>query len=280
MDEHWQSLSLSLSLFDQSDCFSHLEEMRTSVVSVCLNLTRLGALDNGAVLDNALLFGNNAVLLDNDSILRGNRHSESVRNHCHSPPSINPQDVDLALPSLPAYQVFAMAGESYTRTTNPTPFYPELNPYTGGKPQPCPPGVAYPQVPQEQGYYLMSSAAPPLPQYPPRAAAPPYPPQTAAPSQAQYPPGTAAATYHQGSVVENSHHENLPRQQPQAQYVQQQPMAQPAMTIKGSGGNRNLKNLPVGPNGREWSNGLCRCCDQPSTCQCGSLILFFVAVSH
>ncbi|TEB31044.1 PLAC8-domain-containing protein [Coprinellus micaceus] len=33
-----------------------------------------------------------------------------------------------------------------------------------------------------------------------------------------------------------------------------------------SGGNRNAKNLPVTAEGREWSNGLCSCCDEPGTC--------------
>lgn len=32
------------------------------------------------------------------------------------------------------------------------------------------------------------------------------------------------------------------------------------------GGNRNSKNLPVTAEGREWSNGLCSCCDEPGTC--------------
>ena len=29
------------------------------------------------------------------------------------------------------------------------------------------------------------------------------------------------------------------------------------------GGNRNAKNLTIGPEGREWSNGLCSCFDTP-----------------
>lgn len=44
----------------------------------------------------------------------------------------------------------------------------------------------------------------------------------------------------------------------------------PAMTI-GGGGNRNAKNLPMGPEGREWSNGLCDCCNEPGTCQSNSV---------
>ncbi|KIM38033.1 hypothetical protein M413DRAFT_448072 [Hebeloma cylindrosporum] len=43
----------------------------------------------------------------------------------------------------------------------------------------------------------------------------------------------------------------------------QQPGAQPAMV---AAGNRNVKNLPVGADGREWSNGLCGCCDDAGTC--------------
>ncbi|KAF8157207.1 PLAC8 family-domain-containing protein [Crassisporium funariophilum] len=31
-------------------------------------------------------------------------------------------------------------------------------------------------------------------------------------------------------------------------------------------GNRNVKNLPVGGDGREWSNGLCGCCGDFGTC--------------
>ncbi|EAU82184.2 hypothetical protein CC1G_11374 [Coprinopsis cinerea okayama7 len=42
---------------------------------------------------------------------------------------------------------------------------------------------------------------------------------------------------------------------------------QPQMVVQqGGGGNRNVKNLPLGPDGREWSNGLCSCCDEPGTC--------------
>ncbi|KAF8891484.1 PLAC8 family-domain-containing protein [Gymnopilus junonius] len=32
------------------------------------------------------------------------------------------------------------------------------------------------------------------------------------------------------------------------------------------GGNRNAKNLPVSPDGREWSEGLCGCCGDAGTC--------------
>lgn len=46
------------------------------------------------------------------------------------------------------------------------------------------------------------------------------------------------------------------------------PQAQPQMIVaQGGGGNRNAKNLPMGPEGREWSNGLCSCCDTPGTCE-------------
>ncbi|KAH6908820.1 PLAC8 family-domain-containing protein [Coprinopsis sp. MPI-PUGE-AT-0042] len=37
------------------------------------------------------------------------------------------------------------------------------------------------------------------------------------------------------------------------------------MIVVPGGGNRNAKNLPMGPDGREWSNGLCSCCDTPGT---------------
>ncbi|EKM76902.1 hypothetical protein AGABI1DRAFT_44341 [Agaricus bisporus var. burnettii JB137-S8] len=33
-----------------------------------------------------------------------------------------------------------------------------------------------------------------------------------------------------------------------------------------AGGNRNAKNQPMGPDGREWSNGICDCCNEPGTC--------------
>ncbi|KAG2003028.1 hypothetical protein CC2G_003661 [Coprinopsis cinerea AmutBmut pab1-1] len=44
--------------------------------------------------------------------------------------------------------------------------------------------------------------------------------------------------------------------------------AQPQMVVQqgGAGGNRNARNLPVGPDGREWSNGLFSCCNKPGTC--------------
>ncbi|KAJ3565399.1 hypothetical protein NP233_g7661 [Leucocoprinus birnbaumii] len=45
----------------------------------------------------------------------------------------------------------------------------------------------------------------------------------------------------------------------------QQPQATPGMMI-GGGGNRNAKNLPMDADGRDWSNGLCDCCDAPGTC--------------
>lgn len=50
----------------------------------------------------------------------------------------------------------------------------------------------------------------------------------------------------------------------QKAYVQQ-PQPTPGMVI-GGGGNRNAKNMPMGADGREWSNGLCDCCDAPGTC--------------
>ncbi|KAJ3517715.1 hypothetical protein NLJ89_g331 [Agrocybe chaxingu] len=43
----------------------------------------------------------------------------------------------------------------------------------------------------------------------------------------------------------------------------QQPMATPGMIVQG---NRNVRNLPSDAEGREWSNGLCGCCDAPGTC--------------
>jgi len=44
----------------------------------------------------------------------------------------------------------------------------------------------------------------------------------------------------------------------------QQPQATPGMTI--GGGNRNAKNLPMDADGREWSNGLFDCLNEPGTC--------------
>ena len=43
-----------------------------------------------------------------------------------------------------------------------------------------------------------------------------------------------------------------------------QPQAVPAMTV--ASGNRNAKNIPVGPEGREWSYGLFDCFATPGTC--------------
>ena len=48
-----------------------------------------------------------------------------------------------------------------------------------------------------------------------------------------------------------------------------QPQPMPAMTVAG---NRNVKNLPVGPEGREWSNGLCGCLGAPGTCTSPELL--------
>jgi hypothetical protein len=49
-------------------------------------------------------------------------------------------------------------------------------------------------------------------------------------------------------------------------YYNQQLAGQAPMMTQ-PGGNRNAKNLPVGPEGREWSNGLCSCFDLPGTCK-------------
>ncbi|KAF8885344.1 PLAC8-domain-containing protein [Infundibulicybe gibba] len=49
------------------------------------------------------------------------------------------------------------------------------------------------------------------------------------------------------------------------------------MLIAPGGGNRNAKNLPTDSNGREWSNGLCSCCDEAGTCAlalCCSCVLY------
>jgi len=42
-----------------------------------------------------------------------------------------------------------------------------------------------------------------------------------------------------------------------------QPQPIPVMTVAG---NRNVKDLPVGPDGREWSNGLCSKSGSWGTC--------------
>ena len=42
-----------------------------------------------------------------------------------------------------------------------------------------------------------------------------------------------------------------------------QPQPIPAMTVAG---NRNAKNLPVGPDGRDWSYGLCSKSGSWGTC--------------
>lgn len=46
---------------------------------------------------------------------------------------------------------------------------------------------------------------------------------------------------------------------------EKQPMPTPMMTV--AAGNRNAKNMPVGPDGREWSEGLCDCFGAPGTCE-------------
>jgi hypothetical protein len=52
------------------------------------------------------------------------------------------------------------------------------------------------------------------------------------------------------------------------QYIQQ-PQAMPVMSIS-AGGNRNAKNMPMDADGRDWSNGLCDCCNEPGTCMFNS----------
>ncbi|KAF8993641.1 PLAC8 family-domain-containing protein [Cyathus striatus] len=47
-------------------------------------------------------------------------------------------------------------------------------------------------------------------------------------------------------------------------HIDKQPGATAGMSA--SSGNRNVKNLPVEGNGREWSNGLFSCCDDSGTC--------------
>ncbi|KAL0958500.1 hypothetical protein HGRIS_000642 [Hohenbuehelia grisea] len=51
---------------------------------------------------------------------------------------------------------------------------------------------------------------------------------------------------------------------PPMQYQQPQPMQ--GMTVAPGGGNRNVKNLPMDGDGREWSHGLCDCCSDAGTC--------------
>lgn len=48
-------------------------------------------------------------------------------------------------------------------------------------------------------------------------------------------------------------------------YATQQPVATPGMVV--SNGNRNVKNLPVEADGREWSNGLFDCFADAGTCE-------------
>jgi Cys-rich protein (TIGR01571 family) len=73
--------------------------------------------------------------------------------------------------------------------------------------------------------------------------------------QQQYP----QPTYNAEKPPMNSQHSAPPHQM--------QPQPTQAMSVGGTGGgNRNVKNLPVQSDGREWSNGLCDCCDEPGTC--------------
>jgi len=55
-----------------------------------------------------------------------------------------------------------------------------------------------------------------------------------------------------------------PQMYAQQQVYAQQPQATMAMTV--GGGNRNAKNLPMDAAGREWSNDLFDCCNEPGTC--------------
>ncbi|PPR07497.1 hypothetical protein CVT26_013466 [Gymnopilus dilepis] len=57
----------------------------------------------------------------------------------------------------------------------------------------------------------------------------------------------------------------------------QQPTPNPGMTVGGGGGNRNVKNLPVGADGREWSEGLLDCFGD-----CGTFLLasFFPCITY
>ena len=57
----------------------------------------------------------------------------------------------------------------------------------------------------------------------------------------------------------------------------QQPGAQPGMV---AAGNRNVKNLPVGADGRDWSNGLCGCCGDAGTCGFRIFLIFWRANTH
>ena len=55
----------------------------------------------------------------------------------------------------------------------------------------------------------------------------------------------------------------------------QQPTPNPGMTV-GGGGNRNVKNLPVGADGREWSEGLLDCFGDCGTCMSSHVAMFLV----
>jgi len=62
---------------------------------------------------------------------------------------------------------------------------------------------------------------------------------------------------------------DIPQQQQQQQQVSQQPTGVPQMVIiqGGAGGNRNALNRPFNSIGkREWTFGLCQCCDTCGTC--------------
>ncbi|KAJ7595362.1 PLAC8-domain-containing protein [Mycena floridula] len=48
-------------------------------------------------------------------------------------------------------------------------------------------------------------------------------------------------------------------------YSQQQPRPVPGMTV-GNVNRLNVKNVPVHHGERDWSNGVCDCCDAPGTC--------------
>ena len=51
--------------------------------------------------------------------------------------------------------------------------------------------------------------------------------------------------------------------------VSQQPNSQPEMAVSpgGAGGNRNAKDMPIGPEGREWTFKLLDCSGQGRACE-------------